>query len=807
MYQPKTVEAKWQKIWSNQTLETKGEKFYLLEMFPYPSGKIHMGHIRNYTLGDMMARFKQLEGYSVLHPMGWDAFGLPAENAARQKGANPADWTEKNITEMREELKLCGFSYDWSREIKTCDPDYYKHEQEFFIKMYEAGLIYQKEALVNWDPIDKTVLANEQVINGRGWRSGALVEKKRMKQWFCKITDLAEDLLAGLKDLKNWPDSIKTMQENWIGKSQGALIKFKLEEKDYLEIYSTRPETIYGCTFIALAYDHPLVAQLEKTPQLEAFIKRASSDALSEAILETREKEGYFTGLYAEHPLDPSKKVPLYLANFVLSSYGTGAIFGCPAEDSRDKDFAIKYTLPEISVIDPENNLMINSDFLNGLTVEEAKKQVIQRLEEKGLGQAKINYRLRDWGISRQKYWGCPIPMIHCKNCGTIPAVSLPVTLPGDPDFSKGGNPLDLHETWSKVTCHLCHSEAEREKDTLDTFFESSWYFARFCTKNSEVAIDKEACEKWLPVDYYIGGAEHAVLHLLYARFFTKALKKLGYWNLDEPFKGLFTQGMLCNKAYKDQKGFWVEAQEVQKIGDKYYHKGEEVFLVGSEKMSKSKKNGIAPLDYLAKYGADTIRLFCLSDTPPDKDLDWNDSAVQGSFKYLSRLYKLSEELDSKGHYQEELDIFLHKTIKAVTELYSIFHTNSALAKIRELTNKLTDYLGIGLDAKQAKEVFTTILVLLHPVVPHITAELWSHHKKTPMAWPLFDEQRLLEETITLVVQVDGKLRGTLSLPKDLPQEQVVQASLDLPKIQELLAGKEAQKIIFITNKIINFLR
>jgi leucyl-tRNA synthetase len=806
MYQAKIIEAKWQKIWSQAKPKTRGEKFYLLEMFPYPSGKIHMGHVRNYSLGDALARFKSLQGYQVLHPMGWDAFGLPAENAARQESVNPSDWTEKNIAEMRTEIKLCGFSYDWSREIKTCSPDYYQHEQEFFIKLYEAGLIYQKESLVNWDPLDKTVLANEQVINGRGWRSGALVEKKSMKQWFCKITAFAEELLEGLKGLDSWPDSIKTMQENWIGKSEGAIIHFELENGEIIEVYSTRPETIYGCSFLALAYDHPLVAKLEKTPELDIFIKSCQANALSEALIETKEKEGYFTGLFAQNPLDPLKKIPVYLANFVLSSYGTGAIFGCPDQDDRDRDFAKKYSLPELVVI--EMDLMVNSDFLNGKNPKEAKEIMIKHLEEKNLGQAKVNYRLRDWGISRQKYWGCPIPMIYCKKCGTSPAKNLPVILPPDPDFSLGGNPLESHPTWKKVPCPLCQKEAERETDTLDTFFESSWYFAKFCAENHDLAIDREACEKWLPVDYYIGGAEHAVMHLLYARFFTRALKKLGYWTLDEPFKGLFNQGMLCNKAYKDSNGLWVEFNQVEEKNGKYYRGSEEIFLVGSEKMSKSKKNGVVPLDYLEKYGADSVRLFLLSDSPPEKDLDWNDSAIQGCFRYLNRLYRISEEINkTSGSYDKNLDITLHKTIKSVTECYQNFGFNSAIAKIRELNNQFNDLLAKGLDKNQAKEVFMTILILLNPLVPHITSELWSNLSDLEIFWPNFDPNKVLDEKITLVVQVQGKLRGTIQVNKDAGKEEVLALSLNLPKIHEILEGQKPKEIIFIPNKIINLLR
>lgn len=809
-YDYKYIEDKWQKDQQIQYLQSKGEK-YILEMLPYPSGKIHMGHVRNYTLGDAYARFMMMNGYKVLHPMGWDAFGLPAENAAKQFGVNPSVWTEKNINEMREEIKRCGFSYDWNREISTCEPYYYKHEQEFFINFYNHGLIYQKESLVNWDPIDKTVLANEQVINGRGWRSGAIVEKKSMKQWFCKITDFAQELLDGLKTLDQWPDSIKTMQHNWIGRSEGALIKFKLCDSDqYIEVYTTRPDTIYGCAFIGIAYNHGILNSTDKSAEVENFIKECASDSLSEAVIETKEKKGIATSIFVEHPFDKDRKIPVYIANFVLSTYGTGAVFGCPAHDERDYEFAKKYDLPILKVVDGEGDCyigegtIINSEFINGLHNLEAKVVVIKKLEEIGVGQSKINYRLRDWGISRQKYWGCPIPMINCPSCGTIPmrVEDLPVTLPPEVDFTSQGNPLESHPTWKYVICHECGSNAQRETDTLDTFFESSWYFAKYCTTDKNKGIDRAEVERWMPVDCYIGGPEHAVMHLLYARFFARALKKCGYWDIEEPFTQLYTQGMVCNSAYKDKDGLWVEFSDVEEKNGKFYRKssGEEIYFVGSEKMSKSKKNGIEPSEYIDRYGADTIRMFVLSDTPPDKDLDWNDNAVEGIHRYLNKLYKLINTT-SDGEYSLSLEKLQHKTIAAVTEDYKDFHMNKAIARVRELNNALSDSISYN----QKLSVIETIVQLLHPIIPHITAEM-SEKFNFKLVWPKANPQFLVDDQVTVVVQVNGKLRGTINLDKGMQQPEIEKISLEIQAVKNAIGGSAIKKVIYIKDKIINFI-
>lgn len=812
-YDHKRIEEKWQNIWHFETNETHtGEKFYMLEMLPYPSGKMHMGHVRNYTLGDVVARFKTMHGYNVLHPMGWDAFGLPAENAARQYGVDPASWTENNIAEMKAEMKRCGFSYDWSRELKTCDPDYYKHEQEFFIKFYEAGLIYQKESLVNWDPVDNTVLANEQVINGRGWRSGAIVEKKRMKQWFCRTTAYAEELLRDLEVLERWPDSVKTMQYNWIGRSEGALIKFKVvNSSDEIEVYTTRPDTIFGCSFIGIAYDHNILSIVDKTLEIEAFIRECTADSVAEAVIETKEKRGVFTGLYVNHPFDINVKIPVYIANFVLSTYGTGAVFGCPRHDERDYEFAQKYNLPIIRVVN-DDGIMIHSQFLNGIHNFDAKKVVIQKLQEQEIGESKINYRLRDWGISRQKYWGCPIPMIHCKNCGTIPVklADLPVKLPHDVDFSVNGNPLNHNTTWRSVKCHKCGEGAERETDTLDTFFDSSWYFAKYCTTDASLGIDKKKADFWMPVDCYVGGPEHSVTHLLYARFFTKALRDLGYWSINEPFKMMYTQGMVCNAAYKDNSGKWVESHDVTIKGSKYYRKsnGEEVTFIGAEKMSKSKLNGIEPREYIDKYGADTIRMFVLSDSPPDKNLDWNDAAVDGVYKFLQKLYRVvnttSDYVDS---YNAELEKLKNKTIASVTSNYNDLHINKVIANIRELSNALYITINKGISAQQRNDVIGIIATLLYPIIPHIAAEILQIiNYNNALSWPIADAQFLVENTMTIVIQVNGKLRGTISVDVNSDQATIERMAMENHNVKNAINGCTINKIIYVKNKIINFI-
>ncbi len=844
-YDAQQVEKKWQELWDKNavfktTIDDVKPKCYVLEMLPYPSGKLHMGHVRNYTLGDVIARFKRMQGYNVLHPMGWDAFGLPAENAARQSGVNPNVWTRNNIKEMRTALKSCGFSYDWDRELTTCDPQYYRHEQEFFIKFFESGLIYQKESLVNWDPVDKTVLANEQVINGKGWRSGALVEKKSMKQWFCKITAFADELLDDIQKLDKWPEGIRTMQKNWIGKSDGAVIKFKLAEYDaFIEVYTTRPDTIFGCSFIGISYDHPILKYIQNTREIDDFISECERDSISEATIETKEKKGIATGLYAIHPFDNDKKVPIYIANFIVSTYGTGAIFGCPAHDVRDNEFAKKYNLPILQVVTNNvgdithddiyigDGMMINSDFINGMTTTDAKSAIISALEQRQQGYAKTCYRLHDWGISRQKYWGCPIPMIYCVNCGTIPVPleQLPITLPEDIDFSVGGNPIDSHPTWKHITCHKCGGKAERETDTLDTFFESSWYFARYCADDQDVPIDSNAVNYWLPVDHYIGGTEHAVMHLLYARFFTKALRECNYWDLSEPFDMMFAQGMICNMAYKNAEGFWIKPSDIERRGNEYVAKntGEIIHAVGSEKMSKSKKNGIEPNEYIEKFGADTIRMFVLSDSPPERDLDWNDTAVEGVNRYLQRLHRSvlrwcndTRNCDVDNNNEDKLLMRMqHRTIASVTSALYNLHINKAIANIRELNNALNISIADGISLKQQGEVLTTIVQLLHPMIPHITDELWQMMENCSndnndmlcnVKWPTPDNNLLRDDFVKIVVQVNGRVRSTVEMPRDSSQNDVEGVAQSVATVQKAIGGSKISQVIYVRDRIINLI-
>lgn len=827
-YSARQIEKKWQAYWHDHNcfkaeLDKSKPKYYVLEMFPYPSGRVHMGHIRNYALGDVIARFKKSQGYNVLHPMGWDAFGLPAENAAIENKSHPKLWTEKNICSMRKQLYPIGFSYDWDREISSCSPEYYKHEQEMFIDFYNAGLAYQNESVVNWDPVDQTVLANEQVENGRGWRSGALVERKLLKQWFLKITYFADDLLEDLSELSEWPQKVISMQRNWIGRSTGALINFTLSPEEKVQVYSTRPETLFGASFIAIAYNHPLVKTLS-CADVREFIAKCSRIATSEAAIESAEKEGIFTGLYANHPFDESIKLPIYIANFVLMDYGTGAVFGCPAHDERDFEFATKYKLMISPVVYPINGephdftktaytgdgMMINSSFLNGLNITDARQTVIKKLEEIKSGQAKTQYRLRDWGISRQRYWGCPIPMIHCEDCGTLPVPKeqLPVTLPEEVGFDKPGNPLAHHPTWKHVNCPKCGKPATRETDTFDTFFESSWYFARFCSPHSAKPFEKEAVDYWLPVDQYIGGIEHAVLHLLYARFFTKALKKVGYLNLNEPFNKLLTQGMICHETYKDSNGKWCYPEDVKKDGANAIHvtTGERILIGRSEKMSKSKKNIIDPDSIIKQYGADTIRMFLLSDSPPERDLEWTDSGVEGCHKFLTRVYKTikAESNNLSENINEETLYFTHKTIADVTSLLEKFHFNKAIAKLRELMKHLSTL------NRQPAFSIKSFIQLINPITPHLAEELWeSIGMKESLAeakWPEADPRYLIDTSITLVVQVNGKMRGTVEISTDSNQDEALDMAKTLANVANQIENKEIQRVIYVPNKIINII-
>ncbi len=852
-YNPQTIEPKWQKYWEdNHCFKTDvsdpDKKYYVLEMFPYPSGKIHMGHLRNYAIGDVIARYKMAQGYNVLHPMGWDAFGLPAENATISYNNNPAnkdkkttsDWTHGNIATMREQLKSIGLSYDWSREFATCDVEYYQHEQRMFLDFLKNGLAYQKEAVVNWDPVDQTVLANEQVIDGRGWRSGALVERKTLKQWFLKITDFAEDLLQGLGKLENWPERVRLMQEKWIGKSHGARIFFTIKgRKETLEIFTTRPDTLFGASFCAIAAGHPLAAELAiNNARLAKFIKECNALGTSTEAIEKAEKRGFDTGLKVEHPFIQNAELPLYVANFVLMDYGTGAIFACPAHDQRDLDFAHKYNLPIIPVVAPEgkedftvgeeayteNGILINSGFLNGMTVEDAKNTAIEKLNELGIGNKQTTYRLRDWGISRQRFWGCPIPIIHCHGCGIVPVPEseLPVQLPNDVilDGKQGGNPLDLHPTWKHTHCPKCGKDALRETDTFDTFFESSWYFFRYITPKSKNGLDKEAINQWLPVDQYIGGIEHAVLHLLYSRFFTRALKKCSYHDVDEPFSGLLTQGMVCHETYQDAQGNWLYPNEIEKSSQGYVTKDGKPVTVGpSIKMSKSKNNVVDPAGIVDHYGADTARLFMLSDSPPERDLEWSDAGVDGAHRYLTRLWSLAEKraafaqpnpelLESLDGELLELRKFAHKTIAGVEDNLNHFHLNKAVARIRELTN-LLEKVAVDEPSSQAvfDEAFVFSLKLLSPMTPHIIAEIWENlgyqHAQLTL-WPQAITELLSDDMVTIAIQVNGKLRTTLELAKDCDKREAEERALACDAVKHHIEGKEIRKIIVVPNRIVN---
>lgn len=852
-YNFKETESRWQELWDAQktfaTSPNSKPKYYVLEMFPYPSGKIHMGHLRNYTLGDVVARYKRAQGFNVLHPMGWDSFGLPAENAAIENNVHPAKWTFENIAHMRSQLKKIGFSYDWDREVTTCAPEYYQHEQKMFLDFLKAGIAYQKDSLVNWDPVDNTVLANEQVVDGRGWRSGAVVERRKLRQWFLKISDFADDLLEGIKTLENWPDKVRLMQERWIGKSQGLRIFFEVKGRsERLEVYTTRPDTIFGASFCAISPNHPLATELAaNNPEIAAFIEECNKMGMAEDIIEKAEKKGVDTGLKIIHPFIESKELPLYVANFVLMDYGSGAIFACPAHDQRDYDFAKKYNLEIKQVVSPlgtqqnvstksgihyelpytGDGILVNSDFLDGMFIEEAKAEICRQIEQRGHGKATINFRLRDWGVSRQRYWGCPIPIIYCDTCGTLPVPEkdLPVKLPDDVDFSGTGNPLARHPSWKHVNCPTCGKPATRETDTFDTFFESSWYFARFCSPHSANGIDKKEADYWLQVDQYIGGVEHAVLHLLYARFFTRALEKCGYVGVKEPFAGLMTQGMVCLETYQDKNGKWLFPEEVRKEKDKAFHvkTGEEITVGRSQKMSKSKKNVVDPDHIINSYGADTARLFMLSDSPPERDLEWSDSGIEGAWRYLNRLWKLVSEFRINGSElsknlsdlqtlnSELLSVrkATHKTIKNVTEDLDRFHFNKAVARIRELTNALEELKVTDKDSACVfSEGIEAAIKLLQPMIPHIAEELWKElgHKEmlvnTP--WPSYDEKLVVDDTVTIAVQINGKLKVAIEVAKDAPKEELEKIALDNDKVKAALEGKQVRKVIIVPNRIVN---
>jgi leucyl-tRNA synthetase len=852
-YNPQVTEAKWQQFWIDRhsfraVEDTTKPKYYVLSMFPYPSGRIHMGHVRNYTLSDVVARYKRALGFNVLCPMGWDAFGLPAENAARDNKVHPAQWTYQNIATMRGELQRMGLAIDWSREFATCDVAYYHQQQKLFLDFLRAGLVYRKESWVNWDPVDHTVLANEQVIEGKGWRSGAPVEKRKLSQWFLKITAYADDLLAALKTLDRWPDKVRLMQENWIGKSAGARLNFKLTAAGQgtttaIEVFTTRPDTLFGASFLALSPNHPLAAQLASTnPHLAAFIAECNRTGTSEAVLETLEKQGFDTGITVAHPFLPNLKLPVYVANFVLMEYGTGAIFGCPAHDQRDLDFARKYTLPVRPVVIPDGqdakNFSIgiepyvgegtlhNSGFLDGLDVEAGKIAAIKMLEEMGVGHGTVQFRLRDWGVSRQRFWGCPIPAIHCDACGVVPVPvqDLPVVLPTDVNFDLPGNPLDRHPTWKHVKCPQCGQAATRETDTCDTFVDSSWYFARFCSPHSDTPVTAAAVDYWLPVDQYVGGVEHAILHLLYSRFFTRAMKATGHVKLDEPFAGLFTQGMVCHESYKDVAGKWLYPEEVVKQPDGTSHHAttNELVTVGRiEVMSKSKKNVVPPARIIGSYGADTARLFMLSDSPPERDLEWTESGVDGAWRFVNKLWRMASEpsvplpppgtampatLSDKAQATRRIT---HRAMADIAQDFDRFHFNKAVARVRELSNALSELTdatgGEGWVLREGMEILTRIL---NPMLPHIAEEIWAELGQTTplcdMPWPQPDPTLLIDDTAIIAVQINGKLRATIPMPRNLAAKAVEALALADPAVQRSLAGATPRKIIVVPNKIVN---
>ena len=865
-YNARAAETRWQKVWDEQGIyATKNDdprpKYYVLEMFPYPSGRIHMGHVRNYTMGDVVARFKRAMGNAVLHPMGWDAFGMPAENAAIDRKVHPKEWTYANIAAMKKQLQSMGLSLDWAREVATCDPSYYKHQQKMFLDFLKAGLVERKQSKVNWDPVDNTVLANEQVIDGRGWRSGALVEQRELTQWFFKISDYSEELLAALDRLERWPDKVRLMQKNWIGKSEGLLIRFMLDtgttpnKETELEIFTTRPDTLFGAKFMALAPDHPLsLAAAAKNPKLAEFIEQCRRMGTSQEAIDTAEKLGFDTGIRAVHPFDPSWTLPVYVANFILMEYGTGAIFGCPAHDQRDLDFVNKYGLGNTPVVCPQgqdpasfvitdtaydgDGRMINSRFLDGKTIEEAKEEVARRLERdtsgnRPLAQRQVNYRLRDWGISRQRYWGCPIPIIHCDTCGVVPvpASDLPVTLPDDINFDKPGNPLDRHPTWKNVPCPTCHGPARRETDTMDTFVDSSWYFARFTDPwNEQSPTTPKAANEWLPVDQYIGGIEHAILHLLYSRFFTRAMKKTGHVGIDEPFAGLFTQGMVVHETYKSKSGDWVEPANVkiEGMGDARHATllttGEQIEIGSIEKMSKSKKNTVDPDDIIAAYGADTARWFMLSDSPPERDVIWTEEGVQGAWRFVQRLWRLIGEIaritapDARpaqfGEQALPVRKAAHRALNNVSDDIGKLRFNRCVAHIYEFANALSDAIGAAETAPSPdfawalREAGGILVRLFHPMMPHLAEECWAalgHNTLVATeAWPQVEAGLLVENTITLPVQVNGKKRADVTVARDAGEADIKAAVLALDAVKKSLDGKSPKKVIVVPQRIVN---
>ncbi|WP_333702362.1 leucine--tRNA ligase [Sphingobium yanoikuyae] len=830
-FNPLEADARWQAVWDEKQsfkaddASTK-PRSYVLEMFPYPSGRIHIGHVRNYSMGDVLARFRRMTGHEVLHPMGWDAFGMPAENAAMEKKVHPGEWTRSNIANMRAQLKKLGFAIDWSRELATCEPDYYGHEQALFLDMLESGLVYRKESQVNWDPVDMTVLANEQVIDGRGWRSGALVEKRKLNQWFLKITQFADDLLGGLQTLDQWPDKVRLMQENWIGKSVGLQFSFKpvAPFDSEIEVYSTRPDTIFGASFVAIAADHPVAqAVAANNPDAVAFIEKCKEGGTTAAELETAEKLGFDTGLTVAHPFDPEWHLPVFIANFVLMDYGTGAVMGVPAHDQRDLDFARKYMLPveRVVALDGEADKpihdeaytgpgnLVNSRFLDGMAVEAAKAAVIARAEGEGWGAGKTVFRLRDWGVSRQRYWGTPIPVIHCDDCGVVgvPKDQLPVKLPEDVTFDIPGNPLDRHPTWKHVDCPSCGKAARRETDTLDTFADSSWYFIRFASQPDDKPFDRATVEQWLPVGQYIGGVEHAILHLLYARFWTRALQHMGQLGFAEPFTGLFTQGMVTHETYKAGDGSWLSPQEIKKSGDDYIHieSGAPVTVGRVEKMSKSKKNVVDPDDIIEQYGADAVRWFMLSDSPPERDLPWTEAGIEGSWRFVNRVWRLFGEADAAAEGQDKaLDRKLHQTIDGVAKDIEALGFNKAVAKIYELVNAIEK----AKPSASRTAAIRALALLVAPMTPHLAEEGWAEMAQPGLiaeaAWPAVDPALLVEDEVTIACQVMGKLRDTITVPKGTPKDELEKLALAAPNVVRTLDGATPKKVIVVPDRLVN---
>ncbi len=853
-----SADARWQKVWEERATfaardDSPRPKTYVLEMFPYPSGRIHMGHVRNYTMGDVLARYRRMTGHEVLHPMGWDAFGMPAENAAMEKGVHPGTWTRANIATMRAQLKRLGFALDWSRELATCEPDYYGHEQALFLDFFKAGLVYRRQSSVNWDPVDMTVLANEQVIDGRGWRSGAVVEKRKLNQWFLKITDFADELLDGLPALDHWPDKVKLMQENWIGRSQGLRFRFELADPEptagdrSVEVFTTRPGTIFGASFVAIAADHPIAAEMAAVnPAVAAFVARCKQGGTTAAELETQEKLGFDTGLRARHPLDAGWELPVYIANFVLMEYGTGAVFGVPAHDQRDLDFARKYDLPVKRVVSegPEQDpvfagdvawtgagTLVNSHFLDGMDIADAKRAVIERAEAGGWGHGTTVWRLRDWGVSRQRYWGTPIPVIHCTACGVVPVrrADLPVVLPEDVSFDIPGNPLDRHPTWKHVACPTCGADAVRETDTLDTFADSSWYFIRFASQPEDKPFDRATAESWLPVGQYIGGVEHAILHLLYARFWTRALKHLGKLDIAEPFAGLFTQGMVTHETYwkldsvsftegpdpnepgatmetRVHKRVWVSPPEVTRIDGKlfYLDTDEEVEVGRVEKMSKSKKNTVDPEPIVDQYGADAVRWFMLSDSPPERDLEWSENGIEGAWRFVQRLWRLVAGDSAATGDDLPLRRLAHRTTAGVAAAIEGLQFNKAVALLYTLASAVEK----APPSAERGAAVRTLLLLASPMVPHLAEEAWASAGEDGLiadaSWPAVDPAWLIDDEVTIAIQVNGKLRDTLVLPKGTDRTALEAAALASDKVVRLLDGRAPRKVIVVPDRLVN---